>query len=389
MTDDGGRTLRPLHTPCGATPDVTVALSRVSATLGYAACAGEPGAGSQLKRLYVTTDGGRSWRLRAGARQVPVSGYLASLSFADSREGLMTTARGGLLATRDGGRSWQMLLLTDDATDVVAVQRLRRHELVALLRNDAPLRSHDQGTHWQLVYPHTLPPPSLLSFSTPRDGIGAGYGDWAFTRPAIVITRDGGRSWRLRAPLPTDMSASSLMRVSPSLVYMVGSSYRRIGGILFRSRDNGRSWQRLQTPARSQFFTVSFTSARDGFLGDNRGRFYVTHNGGSRWTLVHGRGDDLRAFAFLTPRRGLALATPPDSATFYETRDGGRSWHIYTHAPVERPLAFATLGANRIWIIDMPICSAAATRHQPNCPGALFRTSGAKDRGGRGSSSCA
>jgi len=373
-TDDGARTLRPLHTPCRASPGEFVALSRVSVTLGFAACAGDPGAGSQLKRLYVTRDGGRTWQLRAGERQVPAAGYLASLSFADARDGLMTTGRGGLLATRDGGRSWRMLLLTDDATDVVAAQRLGAQELVALLQNGALLRSHDDGAHWLLVYPHTLPAPAQLSFSTTRDGIGAGYTGWTFTEPAILVTHDGGRSWKLREPLPADLSASSLVRASPSLVYLVASSYRRVGSVLLRSSDDGRSWRRLRTPPAARFFAVSFTSASEGVLADDAGRFYTTHDSGASWTLVHTRGEDLRTFAFLTTTRGLALATPPLSTTLYETRDGGRSWHVYTRAPVQRPLAFTTLGANRVWIVDMPICSPAATRRRPNCPGALVRT---------------
>ncbi len=376
-TDDGGRTLRPLHVSCGVPPnelDFLLAVSRVSATLGFAVCASVPGAGSQLKRLYVTHDGGRTWRLRAGDRRVPVAGYLAWLSFADPRDGLMTTARGGLLATRDGGRSWRMLLFADDATDIVAVQRFGARELVVLLRDGALLRSRDAGAHWLLVYPHTLPGPAQLSFSTAHEGIGIGYANWAFTRPAILVTHDGGRTWTLRAPLPPAVSASSLVCASPDLVYMVASSYRRIGSILLRSRDDGRSWRRVPTPPRSRFFAVSFTSARDGVLGDDAGRFYATHDGGAAWTLVHGGGEDLRTFAFLTPTRGFALATPPASTTLYETRDGGRSWHIYARAPVERPLAFTTLGTDRIWIVDMPICPEAVTRRQPNCPGALVRT---------------
>src|SRR4029450_3324256 len=82
------------------------------------------GAGQQLKRLDGRHDGGRSWKLRADDHRVPSSGYLASIAFTDDHKGLMTTNRGGLLATEDGGRSWRMLLLTDDATDVVAMQRL-------------------------------------------------------------------------------------------------------------------------------------------------------------------------------------------------------------------------------------------------------------------------
>jgi photosystem II stability/assembly factor-like uncharacterized protein len=115
----------------------------------------------------VTHDGGRSWKLRADDHRVPSSGYLASIAFTDDHKGLMTTNRGGLLATEDGGRSWRMLLLTDDATDVVAMQRLGQGTLIVALLNGAILRSSDAGKHWRGIYPHSLPPPEEISFSTP------------------------------------------------------------------------------------------------------------------------------------------------------------------------------------------------------------------------------
>jgi photosystem II stability/assembly factor-like uncharacterized protein len=59
-TDDGAATLNRLRTPCALGIDQTLALSRVTATLGFAACGGEPGAGEQLKRLFVTYDAGRT-----------------------------------------------------------------------------------------------------------------------------------------------------------------------------------------------------------------------------------------------------------------------------------------------------------------------------------------
>jgi photosystem II stability/assembly factor-like uncharacterized protein len=375
-TEDGGRTWRRLRLPCGRDLDPRQrALSRVSATVGFAACASQPGAGQQLKRLYVTRDGGRSWKLRADDHQVPSSGYLASIAFTDDRRGFMTTNRGGLLATEDGGRSWRMLLLTDDVTDVVAVQRLGRGALIVALLNGAILRSSDAGKHWTAVYPHSLPPPEEMSFSTPRDGVGVGRSDWTYSHPAMVATHDGGRSWRFLSAIRPEASVASIVRVSVRILYGVGGSDRRAGQILFRSRDGGRSWTRLRAPKRSQFFEVSFTSAAVGVLGDDAGRFYSTRDGGRTWTLVHGLGRDLRMFVFLTRLHGLAISAEPGNETLYETTDGAHTWHVYERALARRPLGLAALGANHVWIVDMPTCGQTVTRRQPSCPGAIVRTS--------------
>jgi len=374
-TEDGGRTWRPLlRLPCESLPDGSRAVSRVSATLGFAACGDQPGAGEQLKRLYVTHDDGRSWHLRANERQMPVNGYLSSISFADARDGLLTSARGGLLATHNGGRTWRMLLLTDDATDVLSVQRLRPHALVVLLGDGALLRSSNGGVRWQVVYPHTLPRPQKVSFSTARDGIGAGYGDWTFSHEAILVTHDGGRSWHSRSRLPADDEPTELIRVSRTVLYVVAASYRGRGSVLFRSSNDGRTWNRVIAPVRSRFFGVSFTSSGEGVLGDSTGSFYVTQDRGGSWVRLRRRGRELLNFSFLTPSHAFGLPAQPGDTVLQETRDGGRSWHAYTRAHVRRPLAFVTLGRNRAWIVDMPTCPDPVVERQPNCPGAIVRT---------------
>lgn len=262
--------------PCTGA-DSTQAVTRVTSTLGFVACAGEPGGGGQEKRLHVTHDAGQTWRLVAGIRAAPIQGYLSSILFTSERDGFLTADRGGVAVTRDGGRTWRWILSTDLGAFVEAAQGTGPHTLLALLGNGALFRSDDAGRHRQLLYPRTQPGPDQVSFATVTDGIGVGY-DWPMMRRQVVATHDGGRTWQLRSLLAADESPTALDRVSAKVVYLVADTYRRVGDDLFRSADDGRTWTRVATPRSARLFAVSFTSVRDGVLGDDAGRFYVTRD---------------------------------------------------------------------------------------------------------------
>lgn len=111
-TPDGGRTWTRLRNPCAGWYDFPSA-TLASPRRGWVACAGQPGVGHSEKAIYETSDGGRSWQLRACAcfhirrGRLSSSGYLAGLDFLPSGTGLLLQHRGVPLQTsRDGGRSW-------------------------------------------------------------------------------------------------------------------------------------------------------------------------------------------------------------------------------------------------------------------------------------------
>lgn len=114
-TATGGKTWDLLPSPFK--PGVwSAALSFISSDQGWILAGSEPGAGSQWKWLYETSDGGQHWALVASTSsqespellpfQLPLGGYVDSLQFVTSQKGWMALSRGGLWMTRDGGRQW-------------------------------------------------------------------------------------------------------------------------------------------------------------------------------------------------------------------------------------------------------------------------------------------
>jgi photosystem II stability/assembly factor-like uncharacterized protein len=169
-TVDAGRTWRRVGSPCakgwggyawGA------ALSFVSPSRGWLLCTGQPGAGSQSKALYVTSDGGRQWRrllnahfergrIRLGGLQG--SGYAHGISFARSGLGLLWGSRGYSLWTADGGRHWHPVSATSPEVREGWTGWVVSDRIAYLLVHDTGsrraqklLRTADAGRTWKLV----------------------------------------------------------------------------------------------------------------------------------------------------------------------------------------------------------------------------------------------
>lgn len=154
VTHDGGQTWQTLAQPEG---DVKSIFFRTLLE-GWLLAGTQPGAGSQPKAVYHTTDGGRTWVRLAASREwdqtvgqdggITDSGYLGPMVFTTPRDGWIASARGGLLHSADGGKTW----------------------------TPAPIDAH------YFVDVH---------FADPRDG-------WALSieDPGLWATSDGGKTWR-------------------------------------------------------------------------------------------------------------------------------------------------------------------------------------------------
>jgi photosystem II stability/assembly factor-like uncharacterized protein len=162
-TDDGGRTWRRLHAPCSAGLAGEVHVSLASLSRGWLLCEREPGAGQQLKSVYSTADGGKTWRLRSSAdldlprtgRGLPGSGYGHGITFRPSGVGWLWESRGSFLATRNAGHTWRPLALGEpEIVEAQSAQLLSDRGGFALMRrpHDVALeRTNDGGHTWRVV----------------------------------------------------------------------------------------------------------------------------------------------------------------------------------------------------------------------------------------------
>jgi photosystem II stability/assembly factor-like uncharacterized protein len=327
-TLDGGATWRRLGFQCSF---ALGGFSFVDASTGFLICGGQPATIEQEKDLYVTADGGESWRRRACAHvfgpkcpgDLAESGYASGLAFRDARTGLLLTGRGGIARTLDGGVHWRGSLLTDDLDTVLSTSWASSRTVYALtLVGGAVLRSDDAGRHWHQVYPHgPAPPTGAISFASPSSGIGVV--EPRLLAPAgIEATEDGGRSWRQVAAI--HLLDSQLVRVSAKVVWAVEVRELPSGEArysLVRSRDAGRHWRRMPSPPGLDAPALSFPTPRVGYLSDFSKRLFRTDNGGRSWRRIASHRD-LRGAVFVSASEGLLAG----GRGLLRTEDGGRSW---------------------------------------------------------------
>jgi photosystem II stability/assembly factor-like uncharacterized protein len=217
---------------------------------------------------------------------------------------------GGLLESRDGGRSWQPTALTDaDAMNV----RVSDAGLMQIAGHEVYLESRDAGQSWQPV-PNDLPGLDLHAFVTdPADATHA----WAFAvGHGLFETTDAGRHWELR--LGENVGALTIYEDGGQPV-LVGLTQIGLG----RSTDAGRTWQPIGRPAGQ---LASLAASADGsvlYAGTTDGLQRST-DGGQTWsatglanvalTIAIPAGDD------------QTVVIVDDQTRVYRSADGGATW---------------------------------------------------------------
>jgi photosystem II stability/assembly factor-like uncharacterized protein len=217
---------------------------------------------------------------------------------------------GGLLESRDGGRSWQPTPLSGaDAMNV----RVSEQGLMQIAGHEVYLESRDRGQTWEPV-PNNLPGLDLHAFVTdPADPTHA----WAFAvGHGLFESSDAGRHWELR--LAENIGALTVYEEGGQPV-LVGLTQTGIG----RSVDGGRTWEPLGNPSGE---VASLAAASDGsvlYAGTTNGVQRST-DGGATWSTTG--VTSLALTIAVAPSDNDTVAVVDDETRFYRSSDGGTTW---------------------------------------------------------------
>jgi photosystem II stability/assembly factor-like uncharacterized protein len=217
---------------------------------------------------------------------------------------------GGLLETKDGGRSWQGTALRGaDAMNVVPPAG----GFFQIAGHNVYMETTDGGKTWQDV-PNNLPGLDLHSFvADPADSSHA----WAFSVGfGLFETTDKGRTWELRQPGGWG-ALTSFVESGKTILVGVGSSG------LARSEDGGRTWKALGQPKGQ---VASLAANADGaviYAGTTEG-VGRSSDGGRTWTATALKAVGVTVAVYAKDPNVVAVVD--DNTRFFRSADGGASW---------------------------------------------------------------
>jgi photosystem II stability/assembly factor-like uncharacterized protein len=215
---------------------------------------------------------------------------------------------GGLLESRDAGRTWQAGSLSGpDAMNV----RPAPGDVLQIAGHDVYLESTDGGQHWNPV-PNDLPGLDLHAFTVdPADAKHA----WAWSvGNGLFETTDQGRHWTIRQGGDWPVLAAVDQSGKAGLL---GVSNRGLG----RSTDGGQTWTALTDPGGQIASLVASADGKVLYAGTTIG-LKRSGDGGQTW----------RATAFSGLALTVAMAAPntvalvDDQTRFFRSDDGGATF---------------------------------------------------------------
>ncbi|MBC6700477.1 WD40/YVTN/BNR-like repeat-containing protein [Hymenobacter puniceus] len=256
--------------------------------------------------LLHTVDAGQTWQ-RIDLRPYQVNGFTA-LSAVTSTLILAcgpdltssSSLNRRMYQSSDGGKTWRKLSSIDFRG---AFDLLFFSERIGLaVTNNAIQRTEDGGDTWRTTYTGGPVGLSKLRFLSPQIGYAAGgVSADQINTGTLLRTTDGGTTWQQVA---WPHGAITELQFAPG-----GKGYLTTGdNRLFTSADQGITWQPAARPLNAMS-SGWFVSAQEGYFGGQSGIWHTT-DAGITWQLEYApqtMGTVVTGMSFPSEKTGLAL----------------------------------------------------------------------------------
>lgn len=243
--------------------------------------------------ILYSDDAGQSWQ----QAEVPTRRLLTALHFATSQRGWAVGHDGMIVTTADGGKHWTVQrdgLAAQQRFNEEQVLRLQRelaHSKQALVQAEtvaqrsaveeviSELELDLEDAQALLQEPVVAPPLLDVFFTDELRGVAVG----AFN--TLLRTRDGGVSWQRESALldnPDEYHLNAVTGDEHGTLWIAAES-----GLLFRSSEDGRGWERLDSPYSGSWFGIARAPTADTLLVFGlRGHAFRSQDNGDSWQPV-------------------------------------------------------------------------------------------------------
>ncbi len=297
-----------------------------------------PGSSPSVNAATWSTRTMRAQTWKQGA--VPVSQTLTAVTFGSDKTGWAVGHEGIILRTDDGGENWALQFTGYEASKLELVLGERRLERARAAVEEA--RSAGAEDLEDLEYAVEDAEIALESIQTAIDDgpsnpfldvwfadekIGVAVGSYGM----IFRTLNGGETWEAwseHISNPDGFHYYSLDSSADGTLILAGEQ-----GLLYRSRDKGKEWERLPTPYAGSFFGVlpgDRGSSPFILIFGLRGNIFRSGDDGDSWSPVS-TGSELALFGGATLNDG-AVVLVGNSGIVLRSTDGGVTFSSHIRA---------------------------------------------------------
>ena len=233
------------------------------------------------------------------------------------------------------------------ALEFRSIASTKKHVFILNVANPALLyRISKDGSKIDLVYGEKHDKVFYDSMQFWNDNDGIAMGDPTENCLSVIVTRDGGKTWK-KIPcenLPKVIEGEAAFAASNTNLIVRGNNAWMVSGgkkaRIFHSSDKGNSWKVYETPiiqgkTMTGIFTAAFYDANNGFIaggdyevqGQNFQNKAITSDGGKTWKLIaEKQGFGYASCVQYVPESdGKQLVCVGGTGLFYSS-DSGNSW---------------------------------------------------------------